>query len=107
MFARATQFEIDTMRIDLDAALQRFKEMVLPELEKQPDFAGVLVMRTPEGNGLLLSLWATEEAAAAGFTSGFYDEQIAKFFAFYREPPGRRLYEVVYTEMPEPARPKG
>lgn len=106
MFARATHFEIDTLRISLDDALARFRELVLPALKAQPGYKGILVMRTPEGKGLLLSLWETGEAAQAGVMSGYYDEQISKFLMFTRQPPGRDHYEVVYSEVEsqEPSR---
>jgi hypothetical protein len=100
MFARVTQFEIDTLRIGLDEALERFKEMVLPALRAQPGYAGVYAMHTPEGQGLLLSFWSTEDAARAGVESGYYDEQISKFVMFTRQPPGRDHYEVVFSEAP-------
>jgi hypothetical protein len=73
MFARVTQFEIDTLRISLDEALQRFQEMILPEVRKVPGYRGVFVMRTPEGKGVVVSLWATAEAAQTGVESGYYD----------------------------------
>ncbi len=98
MYARLTQFEIDTLRIGLDEALERFRELVLPELRKQPGYAGLYVMRTPEGRGVLLSLWTSEAAAQAGVESGYYEEQLSKFLMFTRQPPGRDHYEVVFTE---------
>jgi len=98
MFARITQFEIDTVRISLEEALARFKEMILPEVRRQPGYLGVYVMRTPEGKGVLLSLWTSEEAAQAGMQSGYYEEQISKFLMFTRQPPGRDHYEVVFAE---------
>jgi hypothetical protein len=98
MFARITQFEIDTVRISLEEALGRFKEMILPEVRKQPGYLGVYVLQTPEGKGLLVSLWSTPEAAQAGLESGYYDEQVSKFLMFTRQPPGRDHYEVVFTE---------
>jgi len=98
MYARITQFEIDTLRINLDAALERFKETILPEVRKLPGYRGVFVMRTPEGKGLLVSLWSTAEAAQRGVESGYYDEQVAKFLMFVKQPPGRDHYEVVFSE---------
>ncbi len=98
MFARVTLFEIDTIRIGLEEALDRFRETVLPELHKQPGYKGLYVMRTPEGKGMLLSLWETDEAAKGGVESGYYDEQVSKFVMFTRQPPDRDHYEVVYTE---------
>jgi heme-degrading monooxygenase HmoA len=100
MYARATLFEIDTLRIGLDEALERFKELILPALRDQPGYKGVYAMHTPEGRGLLLSLWETEEEARAGIESGYYDEQVSKFVMFTRQAPGRESYEVVYSEAP-------
>jgi heme-degrading monooxygenase HmoA len=45
-----------------------------------------------------VSLWETEEAARTGLESGYYDEQVAKFVMFTKQPPGREQYEVVFTE---------
>ncbi len=100
MFARVTLFEIDTLRISLDDALEQFKELIVPEARKQEGYEGMYVMRTPEGKGVIMSLWASEEAAAAGVTSGYYDEQVAKFVALFRAPAGREHYEVVFAEAP-------
>ena len=100
MFARITLFEIDTLRISLDDALERFKELVIPEIRKQDGYEGLYVLRTPEGKGLIMSLWTNEEAAVAGVTSGYYDEQIAKFVSMFRAPAGRDHYEVVLAETP-------
>lgn len=100
MFARVTLFEIDTLRITLDSALERFKELVVPEVRKQEGYEGLYVMRTPEGKGLIVSLWTSEETAIAGVESGYYDEQIAKFVALFRAPAGRDHYEVVFAEPP-------
>ncbi len=100
MFARITLFEIDTLRISLDDALERFKELVVPEARKREGYEGLYVMRTPEGKGLIVSLWASEEAATAGIASGYYEEQVAKFLTLYHAPPGREHYEVVFAEAP-------
>ena len=100
MFARVTLFEIDTLRISLDDALERFKELVVPEVRKQDGYEGMYVLRTPEGKGLIMSLWTNEEAAVAGVASGYYDEQIAKFVSMFRAPTGREHYEVVLAEGP-------
>jgi heme-degrading monooxygenase HmoA len=99
MFARTTLFEIDTLRVSLDDALDLFKQLVLPVLQQQHGYRGILVMRTPEGKGMLVSLWETEQDAEAGIESGYYDEQVAKFLMFTRQPPGRDHYEVVYDEI--------
>ena len=100
MFARVTLLEIDTLRISVDAAVERFKEMVLPEMRKQEGYEGVYLLRTPEGKGLVMTLWASQEAAVRTVESGFYDEQIAKLMSVFRAPPGREHYEVAFADVP-------
>jgi heme-degrading monooxygenase HmoA len=100
MYARITLFEIDTLRTSLDDALEMFKKMIIPEARKQKGYEGMYVMRTPEGKGLIMSMWANEEAATAGLISGYYEEQVNKFVTLFRVPPGREHYEVVLAEPP-------
>jgi heme-degrading monooxygenase HmoA len=99
MYARVTQFEIDTVAISIERGVARFNELILPEVRKQPGFAGVCLMHNPEGRGILISFWANEEAAEAGLRSGFYAEQISKFVTFYRQPPGREHFEVALLDV--------
>lgn len=103
MFARVTLYELDTVRLSLSEALARFEAQVMPALRAQPGYQGVYAMSTPEGKGLLLSLWQTEQAAEAGVESGYYDEQLAKFFMVLRTPAGRDHYEVIFSDVPAPA----
>ena len=103
MYARATLFEIDTVRLDLDAAVERFGDSVLPELREQPGFEGVYVLATPDGKGLVLSLWDSAEDADAALRQGFYAAQIDKFVTVFRAPPGREGYDVLLAEAPAPA----
>ena len=100
MFARVTMFEIDTLRISTDAALKQFKESIVPEARKQAGYAGMYVMTTPEGKGLILSLWSSKEAVTAGVESGYYEKQLAKFVTLFRTPAGREHYELVFSEGP-------
>jgi heme-degrading monooxygenase HmoA len=98
MHARVTTFEVDTVRTPVSEALERFKELVLPELRKQPGFRGLEVLSTPEGRGMLLSFWDSEAAAMQAVQTGFYNEQVAKLVMFIKQPPGREHYEVIYSE---------
>jgi heme-degrading monooxygenase HmoA len=100
MFARTTLFEVDTLRMPLPDAERLFVEQVLPLIKRQPGFAGVYVMRTPEGKGMVVTLWESQEAAQSGIESGYYQEQISKFITFMRQPPGREHYEVIVAEVP-------
>jgi heme-degrading monooxygenase HmoA len=99
MFARATQFEIDTLRITIEDAQRLFNEQVMPLVEHQPGFLGLYVMVTPEGKGMVLSLWRNEPAALSGIESGYYEQQVSKFITFMRQPPGREHYEVIHAQI--------
>jgi heme-degrading monooxygenase HmoA len=100
MYSRVTLFALDTLRFELEAAIERFNEVVLPALLEQPGYEGVYVLVNPDGNGLVLSLWETAEHAAAGLRSGFYSAQLETFVTLFRAPPGREGYEVVLADTP-------
>jgi len=100
MYARITLFEIDTMRISSDDALGLFKKLVVPEAQKREGYEGMYVISNPEGRGMIVSFWASPEAATTGVSSGYYDDQVKKFVTFFRAPPGREHYEVVFAETP-------
>lgn len=105
MFARVTPFEIDTMRTSVAEAEKLFDETVVPRMRDQGGFVGFVVMRNPEGKGLVISLWENEAAANASIESGHYGEQVARFITFMRQPPGREHYEVIRSQMPANAHP--
>lgn len=62
----------------------------------------VLELLTTEGKALATSLWTTEEAAEAGVVDSrpLYEDQIEKFTAIYRLPPGRETYRVALADTP-------
>jgi heme-degrading monooxygenase HmoA len=94
MVARVTLAEVDTVRMNMDAAVELYKESVLPTLREQEGYEGCYVLTTPAGKALILSLWESEEAAAAAVTSGYYGAQLEKFVTFFHAPPGRETYDV-------------
>ncbi len=97
---KSNVFEINMLRISLDDALEKFKELIVPEARKQQGYKGMYVMRTPEDKDLVMSLWASEETTTTSLTRGYYEEQLAKCVTIFRVPPGREHYEVVSTEPP-------
>jgi heme-degrading monooxygenase HmoA len=100
MYSRATLVEVDAMRSRVEEALELYKENVLPRLQEQEGFQGVVVMATPEGKGLVLSLWETAGQATANEETGFYPNALAQFVTLFASPPGRESYEVVYADVP-------
>ena len=98
MYARVTPFELDLVRRSLDEAIDYFDANILPELREHPGYEGLLVLANPDGNGLVVTLWATQEDADEGVRSGFYAAQVDKFVTVFRAPPGREGYDVVRTD---------
>jgi hypothetical protein len=98
MYSRVTLLEVDTLRTTVEDAVELFEERVLPRLREQEGYEGVVVLANPDGQAMLVSVWETEEAAAASsaFASGALDE----FVTLFRSPPGREQYEVRFAEMP-------
>ena len=105
MYARTTLVEIDTVRISMDEALELFKEHVLPGLEQQDGYLGVFVLTTPEGRGMIMSLWESEDASASA--GGFATGALERFMTLFRTPPGRETYEVVIADVPATAAARG
>jgi heme-degrading monooxygenase HmoA len=101
MHSRVTLLEIDTVRMSVESAFARFREEVVPQLADQEGYEGLLVMANPDGRGMIVTLWATEEAARAGVEAGgFYAEAIGRFLTVFRSPPGRDHYEVLVADVP-------
>jgi heme-degrading monooxygenase HmoA len=104
MYARVTLLELDPVRFEIAAALERFQALVLPDLRSQPGYEGVYLLANEEGKGVVITLWESEEDAEAALASGFYTAQLERFVALFRAPPGRESYEVVFAEAPDFAR---
>jgi hypothetical protein len=98
MWSRVTLVEIDPLRMDVDAAIEHFKQEVVPGLQELDGYAGAAAFVTPEGRGMVISFWETEEAAAA--TVDFAAGQVERLMTVFASPPGREHYEVVYLDLP-------
>jgi heme-degrading monooxygenase HmoA len=99
MYSRVTLLEIDTMRSDVSEAAALFEAEVMPQLREQEGFVGAVVLATPEGKGMVVTVWENEEAVAA--SAGLAARQVERFATLYAAPPGREYYEVLYADMPE------
>lgn len=99
MYSRVTLLEIDTLRTDVDEVVERFTTGFLPGLRELPGFEGILVLVTPEGKGMVVSLWESEEAVSGSAAAAA--GAVQEFVTLYRSPPGREHYRVAYAELPE------
>lgn len=99
MYARVTELRVDTERSTVEDVLTRFRAAVLPALQEQPGYRGIYVLGTPEGTGVLVSLWATEQAATAIYEGGWYFEVLRDFATLFREVPDRTSYQVLVADL--------
>ena len=100
MYARVTLVELDPMRMSVSGAVTRFRETVIPELEKQAGYEGAYALATPEGKAMVITFLSSREIAEANIANGYYESQIAKFGTVFRSAPGRKLYDVVLADTP-------
>ena len=98
MYSRVTLLEIDTLRAEIDEVVERFTTELLPGLRELPGFEGIFVLVTPQGKGMVVSLWDSEEAIAGSAAAAA--GAVQEFVTLYRSPPGREHYRVAYAEMP-------
>ena len=99
MYSRVTLLEIDAVRSDVREAAALFEAKVMPGLCEHEGFVGAVVLATPEGKGMVVTIWETEEAVAA--SAGFAAAQVEEFATLYAAPPGREYYEVLFADMPD------
>jgi heme-degrading monooxygenase HmoA len=98
MYSRVTLLEIDTLRADVDDVVADFQSRVLPRVRELPGYDGVAVLVTPEGKGMVISFWESEEAVEA--SAGVAASAVEEFVTIYRAPPGREHYRVAYADLP-------
>jgi heme-degrading monooxygenase HmoA len=93
MYARVTTTQMQPGKTE--EAIRIYRDSVLPAAKQQQGFKGVFLLTDPNtGKGVSISLWETEADMRAGETSGYYQEQIAKFAQVFAGPPTREGYEV-------------
>jgi len=97
MYSRVTLLEIDTVRVDIDEAAELFRAEVAPRLAEQEGYEGAVALVTPEGKGMIITFWETEEWAQDA--SGIASAELERNLTMFRSPPGREYYEVAFADM--------
>jgi len=100
VYSRVTQLEIDITKIAVAEAMELLRREVLPSLRRQEGYEGVCVLTAPGGRGVLLSLWASPEAAAAAGETGLLPGMLAPFVTPVRSPGEPEGYEVAFADVP-------
>ena len=93
MYARVTITQLQPGKTE--EAVSIFRDSIVPAAKQQQGFKGALLLTDPNtGKGVSITLWETEDNMRAGETSGYYQEQVAKFAQVFTGPPIREVYEV-------------
>jgi heme-degrading monooxygenase HmoA len=100
VYSRITLLEFDPLRFDVTETLERFKELVVPDLQEQPGYQGALVLANQDAKGLVLTMWDSQEDADAALASGFWAVQVERFVTLFAAPPDRAGYDVVFADLP-------
>lgn len=93
MNARVTVVQI--LPGKLDDAIVRYRDSVVPAARQQKGYKGVYLLTDRNtGKGISITLWETETDMVAGESSGYFQQQLAKFKDVFGAPPAREDYEV-------------
>ncbi|MDH4195830.1 MAG: hypothetical protein OEW05_00325 [Candidatus Aminicenantes bacterium] len=93
LFARVTSFLLAKDRVD--EAVRLYRTSVVPAARSQKGFRGAfLLVDRASGKGQSITLWTSENDAAANEAGRYYQEQLAKFLTFYTAPPIREGFEL-------------
>lgn len=80
----------------VEDAIQVFRESVLPFTRQQPGVRDLLVLADRDTDRcVVVALWESEEAMIASETSGYFQQQLAKFGGILAAPVLRQTYEVI------------
>jgi heme-degrading monooxygenase HmoA len=83
---------------EIRAEVVRVARGLLPVLRAQPGFNGLQVLTDPNaGEGIIISLWETEDAARASEASSSYIGQMSMMSSFLYGPLVSKTYEVSVT----------
>ena len=79
-------------------AIDLFGDSVAPAVRERTGFQHAHLLVDRDANKMTaISFWDSEADVAALMTSGFYQEQVAKFGAYFAGPPEREMYEVAVS----------
>ena len=97
MNARVTTVQIRPDK--MDEAIGIYRDSVTPAAQQQKGFKGLLMLTDRNtGKGISIALWETEADMMAGESSGYFQQQLAKFKDILSAPPVREQYEVSVQE---------
>lgn len=93
MYARIVSARFQSGKVE--EVVRIYREAVIPAAQQQKGFRGALLFTDVDGSkGVSVTLWETEGDLISGQTSGYYQEQIAKFGSLLEGSPAQEGYEL-------------
>ena len=93
MYARVTIVLMQPGK--LDEGIRVYRDSVVPAAKQQKGFKGIYLLTDRNtSKSISIALWQTEADMKAGESSGYFQQQLAKFKDIFGAPPVREQYEV-------------
>ena len=97
MHARVVSMEM--LPMDVAEAVRIYRHEVMPSAKEERGFRGALLLMDPStGEGISISLWASEDDMHASEVSGFYHKKLTELDKMFISTPVRKHYEVSVQE---------
>jgi heme-degrading monooxygenase HmoA len=78
-----------------DEGIAIYRDSVVPAAKQEKGCKGLYLLTDRKmGKGISIAFWETEADMMAGESSGYYQQQLAKFKDVFSTPPVREAYEV-------------
>ena len=97
MHARVVNMEM--LPMDVAEAVRIYRHEVIPSAKEERGFRGALLLTDQAtGEGVSISLWASEDDMHTSEASGFYHKKLNELDKLFISAPVRKHYEVSVQE---------
>ncbi len=97
MYARVLTVQLQPGK--KEEAIQLYRDSTVPSAKQLQGFKSALFLTDDTtGKGISITLWETEADLLSSESSGWFQEQSAKFAPLFTAQPVREVYEVVLNE---------
>lgn len=93
MYARVVTVHIKPENSDEATAI--FRDSVIPAAKQQKGYVGMTLLSDAKtGKALAVGIWESEADVQASSSSGYLQQQFAKFGSLFAAPPTHEAFEV-------------
>jgi heme-degrading monooxygenase HmoA len=97
MYARVLTVQLQPGK--KEKAVQIYRDSTVPSAKQLQGFKNALFLTDDTtGKGISITLWETQADMLSSESSGWFQEQSAKFASLFTAQPVREVYEVVLNE---------